>query len=193
MLANHVWEMCSAAVLLLGPIPLSLGITANRIRVGHSGTGHFCLSTLVLWCLIQTSAGILLGLAHELSRQGLMTVELVVFAVGLVMVKFYRPQLGLLSVQASFRRQPLDVGEMFIVAATGFVGVALLRSLLQDPIDDYDSLAWHLPIMATWYQSGSLSISTITGTFTRGIHSAGKYSARSFLLPIWRRLSCGPP
>jgi hypothetical protein len=97
-------------------------------------------------------------MAHELNRQGLITLESMVFAVGLAMVKFYRPQVGLLSVQASFRRQPLDVGEMFIVAAIGFAGVALLRSLLLDPIEEWDSLAWHLPIMTTWYQSGFLSI-----------------------------------
>lgn len=156
--ANHVWAMCSAAVLLLGPVPLSVAIAANRVRAGHSGTGHFCLSTLVLWCLIQTSAGILLGLAHELNLRGMITVELVVFAAGLVVLKFYPPQLGLVSRHVSFRKQPIDVGEVLVVAATGCAGLALLRNLLQDPIEDFDSLAWHLPTMTTWYQSGFLNI-----------------------------------
>jgi hypothetical protein len=158
MQTKHVLEFCAAAVLLVGPIPLSAVVVANRQRGGYPGISHICLSILVLWCLTQTGVGLLLGMAHGLSLKGLLTVEAVLFATGVLLAKFYWPKLGLQLGRDSAVRESLSLSEMLIVLAIGFVGLALLRSLLQDPIEDYDSLAFHLPIMTTWYQSGSLSI-----------------------------------
>ncbi len=181
-LANHVWAMCSAAVLFLGPVPLSVAIAAYRARAGQCGIAHFCLSTLVLWCVIQTSVGILLGWTHEFNLRGMITAELIVMAAGFVVLTFSRPHLGLLSGDVAFSKQPLDVGERLVVAAAGFAGLALFRHLLQDPIEDFDSLAWHLPTMTTWYQSGFLTIPP-EGVF-QGYPFSWEVLCTLFLLPF---------
>lgn len=165
--AMHLVEFGVAAVLLVGPIPLSVAVVANRQRSGCPGISHFCLSILVLWCLTQTGVGLLLGMAHGLSVKGMLTVEAVLLATGMLLAKSYWPMLGLLLGRVSALRESLSLGETLIVLAIGFAGLDLLRNLLQEPIVDYDSLAWHLPIMTTWYQSGDLGIQPYWDFYTQ--------------------------
>ncbi|MBD2777380.1 phospholipid carrier-dependent glycosyltransferase [Iningainema tapete] len=51
--------------------------------------------------------------------------------------------------------QPLSKLEILIITAISSVGLILLHCLATQPIVDYDSLWYHLPIMARWYQEAA--------------------------------------
>jgi hypothetical protein len=63
------------------------------------------------------------------------------------------------SIEQLFEIHPrLSSSERVILMAIACLGAVLLRKLALQPITNYDSLAYHLPTMAEWYQAGHLPI-----------------------------------
>ncbi|MCS6862231.1 MAG: hypothetical protein NZT92_18150, partial [Abditibacteriales bacterium] len=55
-------------------------------------------------------------------------------------------------------QQPLTSAERLMLEAMAFVVLALAWKVATRPITDWDSLMFHLPVMAKWYQTGSFTM-----------------------------------
>jgi hypothetical protein len=162
---NHIWGLLCFVVISAGPLPLCLGIifllenkTGNENRE-KPGFSHHLFIIMICWCILETLIGLILGIVHQLNRTTVLLVEMIIFSAGLALLIFIKRK------QASFgARDLLPVPRWFDNPGKLMIGVIcmvcffLLWTSLTCPIKEYDSLAYHLPAMAKWYQSGSLSM-----------------------------------
>lgn len=157
-MVTHTLELLLLSVILTGPLPLCLLITITiRRDEEKSGFAHDLLVSLTCWCMIQVLIGILLGLFHCLTFTAVLMTEMATFSTGLILF-IRRSRTGLASAWQDLRRLPsgLSLHEKLIIGVIGLTGIILIMRLLVIPIADYDSLAYHLPAMSRWYQSGTL-------------------------------------
>lgn len=145
-------------IILVGPLPVCLWtVYILKGKGARPGFAHDLLVISVCWCIIEVSIGLLLGILHCLTLGAVLLAELFVFLLGsilLIVVKRQSPSLG----WGNFWRFPTGLSnqEKVIIGFIGFIGILLLLNLMTSPIRDHDSLAYHLPTMAKWYQTGSL-------------------------------------
>ncbi len=157
-MGQHVLELFYLGIILIGPLPLCLLIVYSlRDKKDQSRFSFELLVFLTCWCMIETSIGILLGIARHLMLGPVILLELLLFLTGVIFLIFINrkiPSLG----WRSFWTFPtkFSVQEKLVVGVIGFFGIILLLNFMTSPITDYDSLAYHLPTMAEWYQTGSL-------------------------------------
>jgi hypothetical protein len=140
-----------AGVLLIvaGPLPVAFGVAtmAGGIR-RRSPLGHSILVVLVVWSALESFVGVLLGTAGRLDLGSAAAAHAFLFAAGLILPREWK-------VLASVRRKrPLR--EWTVLALVAVVSCHLGWSVATTAINDFDSLAYHLPAMATWYQTGAL-------------------------------------
>jgi hypothetical protein len=157
---HHLGDCVLCLVIVLGPLPLCLSLTLlTQNGKGRTGFTHGWLTLLTAWCILETCLGVLLGILRHLTLGAVLTSELLLFVWGVIVWLALRRR-------APWRSgfgwltwaQPLNNLETLLVGAIAFVGVALLWRTWTRPITDYDSLSFHLPAMAKWYQTGSLAM-----------------------------------
>lgn len=160
LLLQHIWELALFCTLLVSPLPLclaSIQLVATKTLI--SSFTHSILLILTLWCVIQVCVGLLLGLFHHLFLTEVLIVEVLLFLSGvfcLMKLKGFGLQV---SIETLFKvHQKLNSPELVILIAISCLAAVLLRQLALQPITNYDSLAYHLPTLAEWYQTGSLPI-----------------------------------
>jgi len=175
-LLQHVEQLVLSFLILVGPIPLCFALIAvchvgqvgNLSAVGQLGNlsskpgqprfrfPECAFLVLAGWSLLQTSLSLFLGMIHCLSLAPVILAECLLFVLGTVLVvRLKRPAPGF-----SFRElvriaQPFGSLEKLIVLVMACVGADLLWTLLAEPITEFDSLSYHLPTMAGWYQHHS--------------------------------------
>ena len=147
MLAHHLLDLLAFAAIVAGPLPLCLALTPTEPR----SAARVLLAVLVTWCLLQVCVGLVLGMAGWLGLRGALLCEALAFLAGLAVPA------------GRSRREVLrDVWphlvwpEHVLVVALGVLGLTLLIRLATVPTTDHDSLAYHLPAMARWYQAHTL-------------------------------------
>jgi hypothetical protein len=140
-------------LLLTAPLPLALALSpAASISVGLL---HRYVATLTWWCSIHLSVALLLGFAGHFRAGALFTAEVLVGVIGLAALARRRGNWAALSPRDMLRQlRGVTDREAFTCAAIGFVVTSSLFTALTRVITDYDSLAYHLPTMARWYQVG---------------------------------------
>jgi hypothetical protein len=125
----------------------------------QTGLAHGWLILMTGWCLIQTAVGLLLGISQSLSLGSVITSALVVGGVGIIACALLRRRGASLNFGNLLRCvQPLNHSERWMVGAMSFLAAALLWRVATRPITDWDSLSYHLPAMAKWYQTKSLTM-----------------------------------
>ena len=153
---QHLWDLLLFGVIVLGPLPACYCLLPRR-GGGRSSAAESLIFLTGWWCVVQVSIGLFLGAVQRLSLGWVLGCELLCFAAGLVALRT--------TAQGRFReRVPgvvaglwgltrLEVGLIALIFSGGLV---LLYTTWTIPITDYDSLAYHLPAMASWYQVRSL-------------------------------------
>jgi hypothetical protein len=155
LLLNHLWDVVCLGVVIVGPAPLSLGAAASA---GNSNSlTHRLLAASIWWCAIQCSLGIALGLVGQLRLLPLLACEIVVGFLGGLALRRRGPTTPAWSALILARRPDQTHWRLvFIGAILSTATATLLASALTQPITEFDSLAYHLPQIAHWFQDGSL-------------------------------------
>ncbi len=156
-------------VILAGsPIPLCLLLLSLQKEKRGPSPSENLLAFISSWCIIQTATGLLLGICGCLAPWPLLTAELVLAAVGKILLRCRKSPGSTLSVGNLFMpRRPFDRTEAVVLLAILFAGFVFLWIALSVPVTDYDSLAYHMPAMAEWYQTGFLKMLTPSGQIGR--------------------------
>ena len=145
-LTQHLLDLLTFAVIVVGPIPLCLGLLPIEL-----GSAVRVLAVLVAWCLLQVCVGLVLGVTRWLSLGGVLSCEAALFFAGLALPG----RRGRLEVLRASRPR-FAWPEQLLLFAFSVLGLALVIRLGTVPITDYDSLTYHLPTMARWYQAHAL-------------------------------------
>ncbi len=153
----HVWQMCLALLLALGPVPL--GLVWLRALGEAEQARSYSRNWLILgtiWCALEMVLALGLGTAGKLQLPWLLCGAGALFAVGVGW--WYRTRLpGRPGVrELLLPSESPSPGEVLLLSAAGAVLVMLFLRLLIRPFADYDTLAYHLPTMAQWLQTGHL-------------------------------------
>ncbi len=194
-LLSHLRELGLFLVILLGPLPLCFALLL-RTSQGKSPS-HFAHSALLLltgWCLIETCIGLGLGILQHLRLLETLIAEATVFLVGVGLCCSFWRQASSTSLRGLWRwQQPLDRWERLIVGMTAFTGATLTYQVMSRLTVNYDSLMYHLPAMAKWYQTGSF---TMLEQF-HGLQSTYPYNWEAlctlFLMPFREDLAVSLP
>lgn len=153
-LFKNLWELGLFLILLGGPLPLCLSIVLKNARqVSAYSCAHSWLLIGTAWSIIQVMTGLFLGSVRQFHVTALILSELILFAAGTVTFLRARRRApfswrNLMPASRQFNKQ-----ELLVVASLSFAGVMLLGKLATVPVTYYDSLWFHLPPMARWYQT----------------------------------------
>ncbi len=159
-LAGHILEAAAFALVLAAPLPLALRVLRGwRERLAEGPRGLVPLALIVLWTSLQVGLGLLLGIAGLLGRGPLLAAEALLLLGG---AAAWLP--GRRRRQGDGRGwrlgpgRPLDRVEASLLMLVALTGLAAVWVLLSKPTDNFDSLAYHLPVMARWVETHSLSV-----------------------------------
>ena len=167
LIAQHLWELILFLIILVGPIPLSLSLAfENHKENNNYSSPHFLLVLLTGWSIAQVCIGLILGSADRLNISAVIIAEMLICAIGLTLIftknhktftfsEWPIPQL----------KQPLGPSESLIIFATAVAGFLLLKTLATKPTTNYDSLWFHLPAIARWYQTHSFTLLDAAGNW----------------------------
>ena len=146
-------------LIFFGPIPLCLYLTTHRNPKSIvSSPIKSVLDIATFWCVIQISIGFCLGSLARFTLLPALALEMALIGLGSCLL-YANPRLRAnlgqhwnLAFQPKFRRS-----ELVVLASIAFVGFVLLERLATQPFVNSDTLWFHGPIIARWYQTGSFS------------------------------------
>lgn len=144
---SHLAALGLAVPVAAGPIPLAFGMAAVTAAGVPWQMAHFALVAVTVWCIVQTAVALLLLIAGHFSLWPAIAVEIAVFVFGTAVTRRiarFSPVL------------PNGRIEWALLAGTGVVGIVTLLRALRTPTTNVDSLLYHLPALAVWYQAGRL-------------------------------------
>ncbi len=209
IITQHLWELLIFLVILGAPVPLCLVLqqaeytfetseakaaknnasansfsdfTAQRFDLSYA-----LLFALTVWSVLQVSLGLLLGSLHLLRLGPLIASELGLFAIGLALQKRSRSQ-QITNQQIRVQRSevaPFRRAEVLLLAAMAIMGAILLQRVATEPMTNYDSLWFHLPAVARWYQTGSLTLLDAAGQFIFNHPTAHQYPYNWHILSVF--------
>ena len=167
LIAQHLWELILFLIIVFGPIPLSLSLAfENQNENKNYSFPHFLLVLLTGWSIAQVCIGLILGSAERLNISAVIIAEILICAIGLILIyaknhtAFTFSQLPIPQI-----KQPLGKSEYLIIVAAAFAGFVLLETLATKPTTNYDSLWFHLPAIARWYQTHSFTLLDAAGNW----------------------------
>jgi hypothetical protein len=145
----HVIQLLLTLVVVLGPVPLALAIV-RRESTDHGALAHW-LATCVIAVAFQIAAGLALGMSGLFDLGPLLGAELVLLVAGIFAVR----RTGLPRLLPVTPLDPVESGAVTVLLIAGGLGFA---DLVVHPTRNFDSLAYHLPVMARWVSSSSLEV-----------------------------------
>jgi hypothetical protein len=167
LIAQHLWELILFLIIVVCPIPLSLSLAfENQNENKNYSFPHFILVLLTGWSIAQVCIGLILGSAERLNISALIIAEILICAIGLIVI-YAKNHTAFTFSQLPIPRikQPLSQSESLIIVATAVAGVVLLETLATKPTTNYDSLWFHLPAIARWYQTHSFTLLDAAGNW----------------------------
>lgn len=167
ILVKHLWELILFLIILVGPIPLCLDLSFDRKPENSNYSfAHFLLVFLTAWSIVQVSIGLILGSCDRLNIYAVILAEFAIFVVGSSFIYYKKSRdFYVINWQKLQLKESLSRGEWRIIFSVTLVGIILLENLATQPITNYDSLWFHLPAIARWYQTGSLTLLDATGNW----------------------------
>jgi hypothetical protein len=167
LIAQHLWELILFLIIVFGPIPLSLSLAfKNQNENKNYSFPHFLLVLLTGWSIAEVGIGLILGSAERLNISAVIIAEILICAIGLILIypknhtAFTFSQLPVPRI-----KQPLGQSEYLIIVAAAVTGFLLLKTLATTPTTNYDSLWFHLPAIARWYQTHSFTLLDAAGNW----------------------------
>ena len=167
LIMQHLWEFSLFLIILIGPIPLCLSLAfGNQNENNNYSFAHFLLVLLTTWTIVQVSTGLILGSCDRLNISAIILAEILIFAIASSLIYYKKiSNLSSLNWQIPQLKQPLNKGEWLIIISVALVGLLLFGNLATKPTTNYDSLWFHLPVIARWYQTGSLTLLDAAGNW----------------------------
>ena len=156
LLTQHLRDLLFLALVIAGPLPgslLALFLVQRRPQPG--GIAHALVVVLFCWCVIEAAIAIALGLTHHLTSISIGLAEGSAAVFGLLALGYARRngvRLSLPSLPSGADRP--NLAEALMLAAACCLGIELCWRICAQPMTDWDTLAYHLPAMATWRQAG---------------------------------------
>lgn len=150
----HVWELFLATWIAVGPVPIALATVQADSEAEDLGLAHRWLVMLTVWCGVAAAVAIGLGMAHGLRLPWLVVTMSVLFVVGVVLLRSRR---GSNPCGQLLPTAPLPLTDAVVGGAIASLAFGLLLRVLTRPITDHDSVAYHLPTIAQWVQTGWLA------------------------------------
>ncbi|MBE9162001.1 hypothetical protein [Tychonema sp. LEGE 06208] len=167
LITQHLWELTLFLIIVFGPIPLSLFLAfENQKANSNCSFPHFLLVLLTGWSIIQVCIGLILGSADRLNLAQVIIAEILICAIGTIPIYTKKNRAFTLSHwQIPKLKQPLNSSEILIVLTAAFAGIVLCYTLATKPTTNYDSLWFHLPAIARWYQTHSFTLLDAAGNW----------------------------
>jgi hypothetical protein len=167
LIAQHLWELILFLIIVFGPIPLSLSLAfENQNENKNYSFPHFLLVLLTGWSIAQVCIGLILGSAERLNISAVIIAEILICAIGLILIYAKNHTAFTFSQwQIPQIKQPLGQSEYLIIGAAAFAGFVLWETLATKPTTNYDSLWFHLPAIARWYQTHSFTLLDAAGNW----------------------------
>jgi hypothetical protein len=148
--------------VVLAPLPVLFHVVSRNTSRPHvpASFAENLLVVVVLWMALQSSVVLLLGWTGHLQLGGMLVLEASLLVLGLWLV---RP-MPIVAGPAGWERReslglPSDLAatERTLVAAACGVALLLILRLLTLPVTDSDSVWFHLPRIAQWYQQATVA------------------------------------
>lgn len=167
LIAQHLWELTLFLIIVVGPIPLSLSLAfENQKENNNCSFPHFLLVIVTGWSIVQVCIGLILGSVYRLDIAAVIVAEIIICAIGTITIytkkntksSFWKSQIPKL-------KQPLNPSELLIVGSASFAGFVMWETLATKPTTNYDSLWFHLPAIARWYQTHSFTLLDAAGNW----------------------------
>lgn len=160
LIVHHLWELVLGLVILVGPLPLCLCLVlVNQKQSNNCSFPHRLLVALTGWSVIQVCLGLILGSLHSLTLKAVLGLEIILLTVSSLLFFYLKTTSYRIRLQEFFKLKPsLKRLELFILGSLAFSGLILLEKIATEPITNYDALWFHLPAIARWYQTGSLTL-----------------------------------
>lgn len=186
LVTQYLWELILFLIIFICPIPLSFFVAfLNQKERIHYSLSHLSVILVTCWSILQVSTGLILGSFDVLNISGVILAELGIFILGCILnypltnqiIQFLKPH-------QFFVNQTRNQWEWLIIFSVGFVGFLLLGNLATKPITNYDSLWFHLPAIARWYQTGSLTLLDATGNWIFDHEQARLYPYNWHILSV---------
>jgi hypothetical protein len=157
---DYILGMLGTGLVFAGPLPwcvLLVSILGDKHK--NAGIAHHLLISLSVWCIFQVAVGLLLGILHLLTLPALVLVEAVSLVTGVITLLYLERKNPWLY-PGNLPKLPTGWSnlEKLILGIIAITGLVLLWGIMTCPITDYDSLAYHLPTMAQWYQTGTFPL-----------------------------------
>jgi hypothetical protein len=150
-LTEHLWQIVGLALLIAGPVPVILTMARYWTALPLA---ERLAAYLVAWSAIQIVVGQVLGHLGVLRLETVLGIYAgAALAVALLARRGY---VRLSTVRWPSALLSLDKWTMILTAMLVAVAIVLVGKLLIYPTTDYDSLNYHLPVMARWYNTQSL-------------------------------------
>lgn len=167
LITQHLWELILFLIIVFGPIPLSLFLAfENQKANSNCSFPHFLLVILTGWSIIQVCIGLILGSVDRLNLAQVIIAEILICAIGTIPIYTKKNRAFTLSHwQIPKLKQPLNSSEILIILTVAFAGIVLCYTLATKPTTNYDSLWFHLPAIARWYQTHSFTLLDATGNW----------------------------
>jgi hypothetical protein len=168
LIAQHLWELILFLIIVFGPIPLSLSLAfENQNENKNYSFPHFLLVLLTGWSIAQVCIGLILGSAERLNISAVIIAEILICAIGLILIYAKNHTAFTFSQwQIPQIKQPRDIiSEFLIIFAASFAGFVLWGTLATKPTTNFDSLWFHLPAIARWYQTHSFTLLDAAGNW----------------------------
>ncbi|MEG5001318.1 hypothetical protein [Microcoleus sp. B4-D4] len=167
LITQHLWELILFLIIVFGPIPLSLFLAFENQKANNNCSfPHFLLVILTGWSIIQVCIGLILGSVDRLNLAQVIIAEILICAIGTIPIYTKKNRAFTLSHwQIPKLKQPLNSSEILIILTVAFAGIVLCYTLATKPTTNYDSLWFHLPAIARWYQTHSFTLLDSAGNW----------------------------
>jgi hypothetical protein len=136
--------------IVLGPVPLALAVVRRETSDQHGALDHW-LALCVVTVALQLGVGLCLGTTGAFALGPLLLAELALIGAGSLALR----RTGLPRLLPSAPLGPVESGALAVMLIAGGLGFA---DLVVHPTRNFDSLAYHLPVMARWVSSSSLEV-----------------------------------
>ncbi|MEG4801895.1 hypothetical protein QUB63_33855 [Microcoleus sp. ARI1-B5] len=167
LIAQHLWELILFLIIVVGPIPLNLSLAFENLKENSNYSfPHFLLVLLTGWSIAQVCTGLILGSVDRLNLSAVIIAEILICAIGLIVIYAKNNRAFTFSQwQIPQLKQPLGQSEYLIIGAAAFAGFVMWETIATKPTTNYDSLWFHLPAIARWYQTHSFTLLDAAGNW----------------------------
>lgn len=159
MIVEHLVGFLYWVAIVVCPVPLCLSLFLTPdLEENAPNFAHSLLLVLTGWCALEAGVGLISGIIQSFTQPTVLTLNLLLFSFGVVFLVI-KNQFSLLHILITSIKpaKKLNKFEVIVLAATASVAVFLLFESAVQPINNYDSLAYHLPTMVQWYQNHSFA------------------------------------